>query len=83
MMGLLKKFRIKQKTIHTFDNGIKVYESHLTALQKERYEEINLHEPEEEKLFIDIINGIKENGIFVDIGAAIGYYSFLTKFLRQ
>lgn len=65
--------------VHRFDNGIKVYEKHLTDAQKARYEKHNLHEPLEEELFLNIIKSIPENGCYLNIGAAIGYYALLAK----
>jgi hypothetical protein len=32
--------------------GVKVYDDHLTPVQKERYKKANVHEAEEEDLFI-------------------------------
>jgi FkbM family methyltransferase len=69
--------------IHVFDNGVKVYKRHLLAIQLERYAKINLHEPEEEALFVEIIKGIDtEHGVFLNIGAAIGYYIILARRLH-
>lgn len=65
--------------IHTFDNGVRVYEHHLLAAQKKRYLENNLHEPEEESVFIETIDRLEEGASFVNIGAAIGYYCILAK----
>ena len=63
--------------IHVFDNNIKVFDSHLLPLQRNRYKNNNLHEPIEEKWFLKAIK--KTKGSFVDIGAGIGYYSMLAK----
>lgn len=69
--------------IHVFDNGIKVYKRHLLDTQLKRYAKINLHEPEEEALFVKAIEGIDPtHGIFLNVGAAIGYYSILARFLH-
>lgn len=66
--------------IHEFNNGVKVYKNHLLKQQIDRYAKINIHEPEEEKWFKKIINEIKpKNGVFINIGAAIGYYVILAK----
>jgi len=43
------------KTIHEFDSGIKVYDSHLLDIQRIRYEKRNVHEEDEEDIFIEII----------------------------
>ncbi|MCL4253790.1 MAG: FkbM family methyltransferase [Anaerolineae bacterium] len=67
--------------IHQFDNHIKVYKHHLLDLQTNRYQNINLHEPEEEKWFLQMLEYYQNTShpIFLDIGAAIGYYSILAK----
>lgn len=72
---------IEDKDVHVFDNGIKVFKRHLIPLQIERYKKNNLHEPEEEEWFSKIILKLKhiKDPFFVDIGAAIGYYSILMR----
>ena len=65
--------------IYTYNNGIKCYSSRIFGSALERYEKgISIHEPLEEMIFnhIFIHNDIT---IFVDIGSAWGYYSFLAK----
>jgi len=69
--------------IYTFANGIKVHRKHLLQNQCDRYRAAgnpNLHEPVEEdcflKLFEELPGGI---ATFMDIGAAVGYYSILVK----
>ncbi len=75
--------QIDATKIHTFDNGIKVHRRHLLDIQLQRYAKINLHEPEEETLFVKIIEGIdSEHGVFLNIGAAIGYYVILARRLH-
>lgn len=68
-----------KRKIHLFDNGIRVYDDHLTPDQRERYRLRNVHEADEEKIFFEIIQAIPSNGCFVNVGAAIGYYSILAK----
>jgi len=65
--------------IHTFDNDIKVYDHHLLPAQRERYQKINLHEPEEESVFLDVVGKLAQGAAFINIGAAIGYYAILAK----
>jgi FkbM family methyltransferase len=67
------------RKIHKFDNGIQVYEDHLINKQRERYKILNIHEAEEEKLFIKLIKSLPKNGSFINIGSAIGYYPILAK----
>jgi FkbM family methyltransferase len=69
--------------IHTFDNGVKVIRRHLLPQQIARYAEQNLHEPDEEPIFIDLIQSVPPGGVFVSIGSAIGYYPILAKKLRS
>jgi FkbM family methyltransferase len=66
--------------IWTFDNSVRVRTEHITESQIARYKangSANLHEPEEEILFKDLLLEAPQDGIFVDVGAAIGYYCFL------
>lgn len=64
--------------LHVFDNGVRLHRSHLLPQQLERYALVNLHEPVEEewvKRLAASVGGAP--GVFVDIGAAVGYYCFL------
>ena len=67
------------RKIHEFDNNVRVYDDHLMPVQRQRYMIRNVHEADEEDLFIKIISSIPENGYFVNIGTAIGYYAILAK----
>lgn len=67
------------KVIHKFDNGVRVYDEHLMPAQRQRYSINNVHEADEEDYFIKIISSISEDGCFVNIGTAIGYYALLAK----
>ena len=66
-----------ERAIHTFDNGVRVYEDQLLDEQRARYERRNVHEAEEEEIFLDLIRRLPPDGCFVDVGAAIGYYLIL------
>lgn len=68
-----------EKKIHTFNNGVKVFDDHLIPKQRERYAKHNVHEAEEENFFVSIIRQIPPDGCYVDIGCAIGYYPLLAK----
>jgi len=65
------------RAIHTFDNGVRVYEDQLLDEQRARYQKRNVHEAEEEEVFIHLIRRLPLDGCFVDVGAAIGYYLIL------
>ena len=67
------------RAIHTFDNGVKVYDDHLLPIQRDRYRVHNVHESEEEELFIRIIRALTPGETFLNIGAAIGYYPLLAR----
>ena len=67
------------RAAHTFDNGIKVYDDHLLPLQRERYKKHNVHEADEEEHFINIIRSLPPDGVYLDIGAAVGYYAMLAR----
>ena len=68
-----------KRDVHVFDNGIKVYDDHITPNQRDRYNRRNVHEAEEENVFIEILKTIPPDGCFVNIGSAIGYYALLAK----
>src|SRR2546423_14903707 len=72
-----------QRKIHQFSNGVKVYDDYLIAVQRERYNRLNVHEAEEKQIFIDLIHAIPAEGCVVNIGAAIGYYPLLAKLLAS
>jgi FkbM family methyltransferase len=74
-------YTISQRKIHLFDNGVKVYDEHLIPIQRERYCKRNVHEAEEEDIFVEMIKSIPSNGFFLNIGAAIGYYPILAMIL--
>ncbi len=67
------------RAIHTFDNGVRVYDDHLLEEQRARYARRNVHEAEEEDIFVDLIRRLPADGCFVDVGAAIGYYLILAR----
>jgi len=67
------------KKIHIFDNGVKVYDQHLMPAQRERYKKRNVHEADEEEIFTEIIRAIPDDGCYVNIGSAIGYYVILAR----
>lgn len=46
------------RLIHQFDNGLKIFDDHLTSFQRDRYQQQNIHEPKEEKIFVEIIHGL-------------------------
>jgi FkbM family methyltransferase len=71
------------RPIYVFDNQVKVYREQLLDLQLNRYQEVNLHEPVEEAEFTKILQEYPASPfVFVDIGAAIGYYCILAKKIR-
>ena len=68
--------------IHEFDNGVKVYDYHLLAIQRERYKHRNVHEEDEEDIFISIVKKLPPGALYVNVGSAIGYYPLLARTLR-
>jgi FkbM family methyltransferase len=68
--------------VHTFSNGVMVYKRHCIAEQLQRYANCNVHEADEEDHFINMIKAIPTGGVFVNVGAAIGYYAILAARLR-
>lgn len=71
------------RAVHEFDNGVKVYDEHLLPIQRERYAKRNVHEAEEEDVFLKLVNAIPPSGCFLNIGTAIGYYPILAKSVRS
>lgn len=71
-----------ERAVHVFDNGIRVFDDHLWPTQRERYRARNVHEAEEEDLFVQLLEDIPRAGVFLDIGSAIGYYLLLARRLR-
>jgi FkbM family methyltransferase len=69
---------VERKT-HTFDNGIKVYDQHLIPAQRSRYKNQNVHEADEEDVFVKLVRSIPNDGCFANVGSAIGYYPILAK----
>jgi len=68
-----------ERKIHVFDNDVRVFDDQLIAGQKERYLTRNVHESDEEDIFVELIRAIPADGCFVNIGSAIGYYALLAK----
>ncbi len=75
--GGRKRCSIMARAIHTFDNGVRVFEDQLWEGQRARYRKRNVHEAEEEDIFVDLIRRLPPDGCYVDVGAAIGYYLIL------
>jgi FkbM family methyltransferase len=67
------------RAIHTFDNDVRVYDDQLLDQQRERYKKRNVHEAEEEEIFVDLVRRLPSDGCFVEVGAAIGYYLILAR----
>ena len=67
------------RKIHKFDNGVCVYDDHLMPAQRQRYRIKNVHEADEEELFVKIISSVPADGYFINVGTAIGYYAILAK----
>ena len=68
--------------IHIFRNGVKVYRKHCTADQLQRYSVCNVHEADEEDHFTKMVEAMPTGGVFVNVGAAVGYYAILAARLR-
>jgi FkbM family methyltransferase len=68
-----------ERVVHTFENGVMVYDDHLTPVQRERYLHRNVHEADEEDVFAKLVRSLPPNSCYINIGAAIGYYAILAK----
>jgi FkbM family methyltransferase len=67
------------RKVHVFDNGVSVYDDHLLSVQRERYRKRNVHEAEEEDVFVALVRNLPADGCYVNIGCAIGYYPILAR----
>jgi FkbM family methyltransferase len=69
--------------VYEFSNGIRLRRRDLVVGQLQRYAapgNPNLHEPvEEEWLVRSFDRGHRAGSVFLDVGAGVGYYSFLVK----
>lgn len=64
--------------IHVFDSGIQVFDEYLLDVQRARYAKCNVHEADEEALFLKLLEELPDSATYVDVGAAIGYYVILS-----
>jgi FkbM family methyltransferase len=71
------------RKIHQFDNGVQVFDDHLIKEQRARYQRHNVHEKDEEDLFISIVTSLPQEAVYVSVGTAIGYYPLLAKKIRS
>jgi FkbM family methyltransferase len=68
--------------IHTFANGVRVYDRHLLEVQRARYRSRNVHEEDEEDVFLAALARIPAGGVFLNVGTAVGYYTILARLKR-
>jgi len=67
------------KEIHVYNNGLRCYKEYIFPGALERYGKyINLHEPFEETIFNEILLNQRIH-VYLNVGAAWGYYSLLAK----
>lgn len=68
---------------YKFGNGVVLRRREMLDLQVQRYTEPgnpNLHEPVEEEWLLKVLNSYdRTDPVFLDVGAAVGYYSILVK----
>jgi FkbM family methyltransferase len=74
---------VNSAAIHKFDNGVRVFDNQLLEVQRERYRIRNVHEMAEEGVFLSALEKVPVNGVFLNVGAAIGYYAILAKLRRR
>ena len=69
----------------TFDNGVTLARQHLHRSQLKRYrsqQAVRLHEPHEEFWFDLLLFNASQSDVFLNIGAAAGYYALAALRLR-
>jgi FkbM family methyltransferase len=71
-----------QSAIHTFENGVRIHDHHLLEVQRARYRVRNVHEADEEDVFLAALAEVPRGGIFLNVGTAVGYYTILAKLKR-
>ena len=67
------------RPVHRFENGVGVFDDQLVPEQRKRYGIRNVHEIEEEDIFLGLLRSLPPEGCFMSIGSAIGYYPLLAK----
>jgi len=67
------------RPVHRFENGVGVFDDQLVPEQRKRYGIRNVHEIEEEDIFLGLLRSMPAEGCFLSIGSAIGYYPLLAK----
>ena len=74
---------VEMSEIYRFSNGVMLRRAELLDIQLARYAQLgnpNLHEPVEERWLLQTFEEkIPSIPIFLDVGAAVGYYSILIK----
>lgn len=73
---------MSSRGIHQFANGVKVFDDQLLSVQRARYQRSNVHEEQEESVFLSLLEEVPADGVFVNIGTAIGYYALLARLRR-
>lgn len=70
--------------VYEFDNGVRLARRFLTPGQLARYKlnPVVLHEPAEEAWLSALLFGATKGAVFVDVGAAAGYYCMLALRMR-
>eukprot|EP00906_Rhabdomonas_costata_P024383 RCo035059 len=64
---------------HVFDSGVRVWKHFLRKSQRERFEQDNLWEKVDERLITAVLRHARKGDVFLDLGAALGYYSLLAR----
>jgi|MDSW01.2.fsa_nt_gb FkbM family methyltransferase len=73
----------RAKSACSFANGVRIYAADAEPAQLRRYAAApHLHEPHEERLFVLLLHEAPAGSVFVDVGAALGYYCALAARLR-
>uniref|UniRef100_A0A7S1I840 Methyltransferase FkbM domain-containing protein n=1 Tax=Eutreptiella gymnastica TaxID=73025 RepID=A0A7S1I840_9EUGL len=65
--------------VHVFSSGVKVWQHYLRKAQRERFLVKNLWEQLDEPLITKVLQHAEKGDVFIDCGAALGYYSLLAR----
>eukprot|EP00667_Euglena_gracilis_P013795 EG_transcript_14262 len=65
--------------VHVFSSGVKVWQHYLRKAQRERFAIKNLWEQLDEPLITKVLQHAQKGDLFIDAGAALGYYSLLAR----
>eukprot|EP01012_Entosiphon_sulcatum_P025262 TRINITY_DN3057_c0_g1_i2.p1 TRINITY_DN3057_c0_g1~~TRINITY_DN3057_c0_g1_i2.p1 ORF type:complete len:323 (+),score=47.57 TRINITY_DN3057_c0_g1_i2:1401-2369(+) len=77
--GVRARYKGAPTRVHTFDSGVKMYKHFFRKAQVVRFAEHNVWEVLDESLITKVLKHGRKGDVFLDCGAALGYYSLLAR----